>query len=230
MGEWLTLNNRSVAFSRDFQALADRELVLVFVSTPFDGARLDDGNVVFALADSARANPRAEHSVLSTLPLGAMQALRKHFPELHLSYSPPMIKKHRFLSTFTSPPSGWQLFTEGASPQLRGLYASMQPGVRQIVAPDDVVEAAKMCTNMMLATKVIMANAIGAWLGEKVAAAVCEIVGTDPRLGDGYFAPGGPAAGPCLPRDMLELEAVSEGSLRDVLKALNVANGTRRLV
>lgn len=231
MADWLVTHNRGVVFSTSYKALRDRELILIFVSTPFRNGRLDDSNVIDALAASAMENSDAEYSILSTLPVGSMKVLRQHFPELKLSYSPPMIKKHRFLSTFVKPPSGWQLFTKGASDDLRNLYASMQPGVRQIVAPDEVVEAAKLCTNMMLATKVIMANSIADWLGYETGKAVCEIVSADPRIGEGYFAPGGKASGPCLPRDLLELEEVTpEGHLKSIVQALNAVNRTEELV
>ena len=207
------------------------DFVLVFVSTPLKGGRLSMFNVLSALSAAwARAGATPEYGILSTLPVGGMKQVRESFPKMTATYCPPMIKKARFLSTFRDPPSGWQLFGGSPSLALRRLFKEAQDGgVKQIVAAPETIEWAKLLTNAVLATKVTLANAIGRELGE-MGTDVCRIVNADPRVGEGYFTPGGPASGPCLPRDMTELEAATLGTLHKLLAAVNDANGTYAMV
>ena len=229
LGKW----HETVNFTDDYSYLTNfnPDFVLIFVSTPLVNGRLSIKNVISAVAStSAQVGVLPEYAILSTLPIGGVREIRAFRPRLSLTYAPPMIKKHRFLSTFKSPPSGWQLFGGTPSLALTRLFKGAQaPSVKQIVTDPEVVEWAKLLTNLMLATKVTLANAIGEQLGG-IAPDVCRIVNADPRIGEGYFTPGGPASGPCLPRDMTELEAASSGKLFTLITALNDANGTYAMV
>lgn len=229
----------SPAFSTDFANVAGCSFIFIFVSTPFDreAERLSIRNVLDAIASASAVNPDATYLVLSTLPVGGMARIRERFPTLRMFYCPPMVKKADFLSTFVNPPSGWQLIgtddTDHFPLDVLELYLSLlDDGVERLVRPDCVVEAAKLCTNLLLSTKVILANAIAEWLGDpEVAREVCAIVEKDPRVGKGYMTPGGPAAGPCFPRDLIELESASGGAdLAEILAVLNRVNRTRELV
>ena len=240
----------SPAFSTHFEYIAGCEYVFIFVSTPFDREteRLSIRNVLDAIASASAANPSATYLILSTLPVGGMAEVRARFPDLRMFYCPPMVKKADFLATFKNPPSGWQLIGRTGADifphDVMDLYVGLlDDPVRILVHEDRVVEAAKLCTNLLLATKIILANAIGEWLGDpEVAREVCAIVEKDPRVGKGYLAPGGPAAGPCFPRDLIELESASrsplpglpstEGSvsLFKILAVLNRVNHTWELI
>ena len=224
MREWILAHDFPVTFTTDFSKLKDREIIMLFVSTPLEDGRISIRNVLVALSESLAINPDAHYAILSTLPIGAMTSISGFFPEATICYVPPMVKKHDFLSTFIHPPSGFQMFGGLPTLRLRKLYASIQKA-NQIIAPAQTVEAAKLSINLMLATKVIMANAIGDSFGEEV----CEIVSQDPRIGKGYFKPGGPASGPCLPRDLMELEASTSGNLREMIKLFNRVNKTEEI-
>ncbi len=231
MKEWLKANDAPVSFSTGYSDLERTDLIMIFVSTPLENGRLWIGNIHDAIRSAMRVNPTVEYAILSTLPIGGMKVLHAYFPNLRISYDPPMVKKHRFLSTFIDPPSGWQLFSGMASENLLEFYRSIQsPTVKQIKAADEVVEVAKLCTNLMLATKIIIANSIRDWVGEDVAHEACEIVNKDPRIGEGYFTPDGAAAGPCLPRDLTELQSAVSGPLEELLRILNRINGTEKLL
>jgi UDP-glucose 6-dehydrogenase len=229
--KWLARRDPAVLFSNDVRDLRERELILIFVSTPLEGSRLSLRNIFAAISACRSVNENAEYAILSTLPIHAMEGLRGYFPMLRMSYTPPMVKKHKFLSTFFSPPSGWQMLSGTPSRMLQEMFAKLQAdGTRQIIAPDEVVEAAKLLTNLMLASKIIMANAATGWLGPETGRRACEIVNLDPRVGYGYFTPGGKAAGPCFPRDLIELEAAATGDLKKIIQTLNEANGTETLL
>jgi UDPglucose 6-dehydrogenase len=225
---WIQSHPSDVEFTTEFERLEDREIIFIFVSTPLEDGRLSIRNVLAALSYCWEINKKAEYAVMSTLPIGAMKTIHGHFPEMKVLYCPPMIKKADFIYTFIFPPSGWQLFGGEPSGKFLALFTGLQRHTSVLVVKESVAEAAKLCTNLMLATKVIVANAIGEWLPED-GKAVCAIVNQDPRVGQGYFTPGGPASGPCLPRDLQELEAVSEGSLQEIVKTLNTVNHTDEL-
>ena len=222
MKQILELNDPMVKFSDGYWLLKDSEIVFVFVSTPFREGRISPKNVFTALAASRDVNKNAEYVILSTLPVGTMKEVHSRFADARIVYAPPMVKKHKFLSTFIDPPSSFQMFGGDPSDELLHLYHSIQ-NAEQIIAPDEVVERAKLSVNLMLAIKIIIANAIGD-------SRVCAIVEKDPRVGKGYFTPGGAASGPCLPRDLLELEATTDGSLKKIVQTLNEVNGSNDLV
>lgn len=233
MGLWLqTYEGVKPMLTTEFAKMYDRDFIFIFVSTPLENRRLSVRNVLSAVHDCHMVNRKAEYAVLSTLPIGGMERIHQEFSKIEkISYSPPMIKKHLFLSTFVTPPSGWQLFGGRPSETLREIFSDAQDKeVAQIVVSNPVAEAAKLCTNLMLATKVIVANSIGEWLGDEVGHAVCDIIGRDPRVGEGYFQPGGRAAGPCLPRDLAELEAVATNGFHSLVAELNILNGTREIL
>ncbi len=231
-------------FSTHYRTVEGCDYVLIFVSTPFDPAtsRLSIANVRDAIRSASEVNPFATYLVLSTLPIGGMAPLREEFPKLRMFYCPPMVKKADFLSTFVRPPSQWQLIgTSGddAALDVVQIYEGLldRAHVQILVREDRVVEAAKLCTNLLLSTKIILANAIGAWLVDPEAArGVCEVVGMDPRVGVGYLTPFvSKAAGPCFPRDLLELATAAEATyagadLAEILAVLNRVNRTAELV
>jgi UDPglucose 6-dehydrogenase len=218
-------------FSTDFRRLRDSDYIAVFVSTPLVEGRLDIRNVLASLTESTKWNSRATYLIVSTLPIGAMKTIRGHF-DVRVFYTPPMVRKDDFLNTFRHPPSNWQLIGHNGIDDCEDvceLFRQWQSQVPQFVVHEDTAIAAKLCTNLMLSTKIVMANAIESWIGA-YAKQVCEIVSSDPRIGKGYFAPGLPASGPCFPRDLTELEAVSEGPIKRIIQTLNEANHTNELV
>lgn len=233
MAAWMLRHSKDIKqpyFTDDYSALIDCELIMIFVSTPLVNGRLLMSNVLNAVAAASKVNVDAEYALLSTIPVGGMQVIHDQFPDVQIRYTPPMVKRHRFLSTFINPPSHWQLFGGYPSKELKDLYRSIQsPRVQQFEVSESVAEKAKLLTNLMLATKIIIANSIGEWAGSE-GKRVCRIVNADPRVGKGYFTPGGQAAGPCLPRDLTELEAVTEGSLKEIVVLLNRINGTAKLI
>lgn len=64
-------------------------------------------------------------------------------------------------------------------------------------------ELAKITLNCALTMKISLANQL--WMVAKQVGAdpekIMDAVGTDPRIGNAYLAPGAPYGGPCLPRD-----------------------------
>ena len=179
---------------------------------------------------------------MSTLPVGEMRHIHDIFSDIRLFYCPPMVRQGNFLSTFTNPPSGQQLigynhksdFDSDVNSDIIDLYKFwLNKEVAYInVVPENVAEIAKLCINMMLSTKIIIANSIAKWVDNKLNAdLICQIVNHDPRIGTGYFTPGGPAAGRCLPRDIIELEnAAADTDLSKLLKVLNEINKTGDLI
>ena len=73
-------------------------------------------------------------------------------------------------------------------------------------------EVSKLATNAFLSVKISFANMIGAAV-ERLGGdphVVLEAVGADSRIGRSYLKKGGNPSGPCLPRDLLALEALGK--------------------
>lgn len=219
-------------FTVEYSRVREADYILVFVATPLREGRLSLDYVRASMKSAIAANPGATYLVMSTLPIGGMAELHSTFPAQRMFYTPPMVKKHQFLSTYINPPSHWQLVGhQGDEPQdVIELYKSWQGPVRKIISVrEDIAELAKLSTNMMMTTKIVMANAIRDWIGDEGSArAVCEIVGLDPRVGSACFVPGGPAAGPCFPRDVTELQLATppDSDLHRLLVIINDVNHT----
>lgn len=67
-------------------------------------------------------------------------------------------------------------------------------------------EIAKISLNLGLVTKISYANTIAEYcenIDGADARAVLRVVGSDSRIGPKFLQPGGPAGGPCLPRDAM---------------------------
>lgn len=237
--KWFINQNRqriegNVQFTTDYEKVADSELIFIFVGTPLVENRLSTQHVESAIASSLKHNTTARFALLSTLPIGGCDKIFGKYPELKdkLNYIPPMVKHWRFLESFRSPPSGWQMISDNAdySKILQVYKPIMYPTVEYIFTDYRIVEVAKLVTNAFLANRIIFANAVDDWCnylhidGVKV----MEIVGQDPRIGNQYITPGGPASGPCLPRDIQELLLASEGtSFSDLLQTLKKLNDER---
>jgi len=221
-----------ITFTNNHAILGDRDYIIIFVATPLINRRLSMKIVLSALETCIENNPKATYLIFSTMPVGGMETIHKHFPKIRTFYTPPMVRAGHFLSTFKSPPGRIQPigFKDDEFPSdVVDLYRQwLEPNAHIITSSERSVEIAKLCTNMMLSIKIVSANAIASWLqDEKLAKQVCMIVNLDPRVGIGYFTPGGAAAGPCFPRDLTELEEASKGTgLEKLLKIINELNKT----
>lgn len=224
-------------FTTDFDELSDREQIMIFVSTPFDRVRnrLSIRNVVSALDSSIKINRNAIYQILSTLPVGGWNFLRNFSVEMY--YTPPMVKREDFIGTFKNPPGGVQMIGYEESgkrlTQLIKFYKDrhlLDMSVKIVQERAQIIEKAKLLINVMLSARIITANAIRDWVDDEMDAdSICNVVASDRRIGDAYFTPGGPAAGPCFPRDLLELESASTNTdLEKFLKVINSINGTER--
>jgi len=224
-----------ITFTNNHAMLEDRDYIIIFVATPLINRRLSMKFVLSALETCVRNNPKATYLIFSTMPVGGMETIHNAFPKIRAFYTPPMVKAGHFLSTFKSPPGGIQPigFKDATPTDVTDLYRIwLEPHVLITPSSERIVEVAKLAINMMLSIKIVSANAIASWLkDEKLAKQVCNIVNTDPRVGIEYFTPGGPAAGPCFPRDLTELEQASKGTdLEKLLKIINELNKTDELL
>lgn len=93
-------------------------------------------------------------------------------------------------------------------------------------------EITKLSINSYLSMKIGFANMIGATVDKlggnpKV---VLDAVGADERIGRSYLAKGGPPSGPCLPRDLVALEALGERLRLPMPFATAARDVTRHLI
>jgi len=224
-----------IFFSTKHADLAKCKYILIFVATPLEKRRLSMKYVLSALESTFLQNPSATYLILSTLPIGGMEIIHKTYPQMRVYYTPPMVRAQEFLQTFKKPNTGWQLigFEDEPPIDVVALYSKwLSSDIEIIPRSERIVEVAKLATNLVLSLKIVCANAIQSWLqNQHIAEEACRIINMDPRVGVGYFKPGGPAAGPCFPRDLTELQEVSKGTdLEKLLKIINELNKTDELV
>ena len=230
-----------IHFTTSYDAVADADLCMIFVSTPLVGRRLSIANVEASLSAILAANHHAVISILSTLPIGGTAYLLDKYPEAasRLLLSPPQVRQGAFLPTFTRPPL--QLIGSGHlsdSEALVAVYRDLQDrNTKYLHADYKTVEVTKLAINAFLATKIVFANSVADYCktlgmdGSKV----MRLAANDPRIGSThpsyptYTKPDGPYAGQCLPRDVEELLNATEepSQLKELLGCMKALNEKR---
>jgi UDPglucose 6-dehydrogenase len=215
------LREHPVRCSTSFDEVAWADFVFVIVPTPsLDSGAFSNAYVVDAIrALGPHLRPNAVVVVSSTVAPGssdgelAEQLDRASDGRATIAYSPQFIALGSIIHDMRFP----DLLLVGANDEQVGrqvaeVVASVMPHGpgREAVMNLVNAEVTKIAVNQYLVTKVSWVNTLSA-LCERLpggdAFVVADAVGADSRIGRKFLTPGGPAAGPCLPRDSAAFEA-----------------------
>ncbi|MEH3139761.1 MAG: nucleotide sugar dehydrogenase [Mycobacterium kyogaense] len=204
------LDSGRLAFSTDHEALADRDVVFVCVSTPSgpDGAAdlhaLDAATT--QLADVMRSG--AVVTVKSTVPVGTTRRIASRLRRRGIGVvtSPEFLREGRAIADFTHPDRvvvGADSDSDAAA--VCAAYGA-DPATVLRMSPESA-ELAKYASNAFLAVKLSYTNSLaqlchsfGADVGD-----VTACMGADARIGAGFLQPGPGWGGSCLPKDTAAL-------------------------
>jgi UDPglucose 6-dehydrogenase len=226
-------------FRTDYDALADRDVVFVCVSTPSG----EDGAADLRALDAATGHlagvlrAGAVVVVKSTVPVGVtrMVADRLRPAGIGVVASPEFLREGRAIADFTHPDRiviGTDSDSDAAV-VCAAYGADAAPVLRMSL---ESAELAKYASNAFLAVKLSYANSL-AQLCHRYGADVGDVtacMGADERIGAGFLQPGPGWGGSCLPKDTAALmySAQSRGvSLAEVeaARSTNAAQPTRIL-
>ena len=218
------------------ERLADCRVVFLCVPTPsFPDGTLDLSEIWSA---SREIEPALQQdcivAVKSTVPPGTIDRLTSAMPRIEFASLPEFLVATNPDETFTHPE---RVVVGTRSPKiaatLGGLMGRVAPEAPIIVVDPIEAELAKLCSNVLLASKVAMANQLSE---------VCEqydvswprvkgVVGLDRRIGPDHLSVSAERGfgGACLPKDLdgLIAAATSAGRAPHLLRA--IADFNRRI-
>jgi nucleotide sugar dehydrogenase len=208
--------------------LVDAEVIFVCVGTPWVAGSFDQSAVEIVLAqlDDIVDVERMPVAVRSTILPGFLEETAKHVPNLELFHAPEFLVERD--------PDGSMARASRIVVGGDKWKATHVTDVLRIISPDARVayvswnEAAliKLCANALLASRVAMANELGAVCDEFGVDwhHVKEIVGADERIGRAHLERNGSGGfgGRCLSKDLKGLmqSAYEQGMDPQLLEAL----------
>ena len=209
------------------------DAAFIVVPTPsLPDGRFDSGAVCKAVAVVARGFARRDRDgiplivVCSTVMPGECEGAITQAIEaeglivgetVHLASSPEFVALGDVVEGMRRPAQVLVGGSDAATSALCAIYFQMYrsaghlPPVRAM--PLREAEVAKIAVNAALVTKIAFTNELG-FICERAgveSGPVVDAVGGDPRIGRAYLTPGGPATGPCFPRDARAYRAIAGG-------------------
>lgn len=216
--------------------LAPCDVVFVCVPTPADAeGGFDLGEVLAAVhAASPILRPRAVVAVRSTVTPGTTDRLSEAFPHLAFASVPEFLVASRPRESLRHAD---RVLIGSSSDEAASLVASLMsrvsPSAPILRMRPIEAELAKLCSNVMLASKVVLANEL-ALVCERFGVAwpaVQSAVGLDRRIGPDHLTvtPERGFGGGCLPKDLDGLIAASRGAGHTPTVLREIAAFNRRL-
>lgn len=245
LGELLARNVRAgrlrFTTSAD-EAVAHGRILFIAVGTPSDEDGSADLQHVLAVAGSIGERLQAEALLVnkSTVPVGTADRVRQcvqaalarrgeHVPFRVVS-NPEFLKEGSAVADFMRPDRiVVGVDDERAATLMRSLYAPLLRRQEQWVQMDvRSAELTKYACNAMLASRLSFMNEL-ALLAERMDADIEQVrrgMGSDPRIGAQFLAPGCGYGGSCLPKDVQALlrSASAMGQPLRVLAAVEQVN------
>lgn len=218
-------------------AVDHTDIAMIVVPTPSTQSGEFDPRIVANIASQIREafpNGRTfpyQVIVCSTLSPGQMDqvivpALRRDGARFDIAYSPLFIALGSVIDNMRNPDF---VLIGSDDPAVSREVARLSATYQNVKHTEQrrmsfvQAELAKLTVNCMLSAKIAHANLVtrlAESFGEDPRP-ILRAVGADSRIGPKLLNPGGPAGGPCLPRDLLALKAAGGSALPDGVIAEN---------
>lgn len=210
------------------KVVSKSEFIFVCVPTPmFRDYSGSDMSIVNEVADGIAKKIEGTNKILivkSTVLPGTTVELAKKYPKVNLAMNPEFLTQKNAGSDFLNPVrTVIGASDKKVSERIKSLYLSILPKKsRFFLVSTTSAEISKYMSNLMLASKVLLANEFY-FLSKKVSGdyeEVREIVESDPRVGTFLGVPGWDGdygfGHACFPKDMLGLLAFARKNKVDM--------------
>jgi UDPglucose 6-dehydrogenase len=215
----------------DEPTVADLSFIVVPTPSAADGS-FSSLYVEQALSDIAKVRRKSDVAIVSTVSPGTCSRLACQYGPI--VYTPSFIALGSVIHDLSHPHF---LLLGGLDIGSPVVYSPVMEKVIEVqskicdaprhIAEFEEIELLKLSVNAALGTKISLANQLGRLFeAYGVDPKAVEILGEDQRLGTGYWTPGSPLSGPCLPRDGRALQAAAyhQGMTLPITEAVDDVN------
>ena len=233
--ESIEKNQNRLEWTRMTEKLLSSELIFFCLGFPVQDKGHLDLTELFDWARHISENPKQSKILVikSTVPVGTTQKMQQIFGEKKIAVisCPEFLREGQALKNLLNPERvviGSRDFKAGQ--KLEELYKKISSPKQIIHTDPETAELSKLACNSFLATKISFINEMAGFC-EKVSADIEKlqlILGSDPRIGKDFLAPGLGYGGYCLPKDIqLAISSAEErGQNMELLKSAQKVNST----